>query len=190
MRMARIIFALVAGALLAPGAHGIAVTLANPKRVEMTLREYLEKRPSTKSLRLKDFYMVCDAAVGSYTERKEFRGFDEIYVPIVPEAAHRDSYRVVLKVDRWELEIKDHAEDPVDPFVAKESVRGTITYGVVSWFSDRGKIEQHMNVADDWVLLEQRVKPELIPHLAALGAGLVLGAVLFALMRRFLTKPA
>jgi hypothetical protein len=187
-----LIFAVIG--LLWMGGQGVYTGLTNSKQTEMTLADYVQKKPTATWLKLKDCQVsTLDAA---YTSK--LGSITEVYIPLrAPGSPPEEKVHVLLATkDKATLAmIKRMSEMKNDQEMLKfaiengkqllntRDVNGIVRFGIELKDKDRRKLANlDKNLTPDFVILSEGEEPHIFVSVAMVVAGLVLGLVLLVVL--------
>lgn len=173
--------------LLTAGCQGIYVTLKNIEPLEITTREYIEQKPAAEWLVLKDGEVsLTEAAYKAW-----MGGISEVFIPVRPsgQSLHEPIHILLSTEDEAVVEAlkklsqyggtKDKtvkvASRQADTLFLQKNISGVIRYGLVADLVTRFKLSRlNLNLAHDFVILNDGTSPSLYPPLAMLAGGLLI----------------
>lgn len=189
---------LVVIALLWGGCQGVYTALKNRQPLEITVTDYIAKKPDAKWVTLKNAQLnLLEAA------HKGVGGnISEIFIPVRPQGESTDTQvNILLSTKKQDIvaaledmnkssatkqEVIDAASRHADKLFMKKDVSGLICFGIDSDDKTRAKLAKlDMNLAPDFVILNDGAAPSLFGSMSMLGIGLLIG---FFILRK--AEPA
>lgn len=179
---------LIAIALLWGGAQGIYTALKNRAPLEITAAEYLEIRPDAEWVVLKEAQLnLLEAA-----QRERLGKITEVFIPVrAADDAGKGAVHVLMSTKNQEImdaledlgksggttkDALEAASRHADKLFMRRDVTGLIQFGIDSDTKTRSKLAGlNMNLAKDFVILEEGKAPELGLSLVLLALGAVMG---------------
>jgi len=186
--------------LLWGGGQGIYVGLKNRAPVEITVANFLTAHPDAEWVTLKDARLnLLESA-----HRERLGKIAELYVPVRPVGEAEDApVRILLETKNKEtiaalekIKLAGDSEsetlgalaEVADKLIETRDVSGLIQFGIDSDSRARRKLsELDMNLADNFVILEEGAEPSLGNSAGLLVLGLLLGVFM---LRRGAAKEA
>lgn len=177
-------------ALLWGGCQGIYTALKNRQPLEITVAEYIAKKPSAEWVTLKDARLnLLEAAHKGRREK-----ISEIFIPIRPKDEPPDAQVHILLSTKDDAIVAaledlsksndsmkaaiDAASRHADKLFMQKDVSGLIGLGIYSDYDSKTRDKLaglDMKLADDFVILNDGAAPSLSSSLFMLGAGLLIG---------------
>lgn len=192
---------LIAIGLLWGGGQGIYVGMKNRAPVEISVADFIRAHPDAEWVTLKDARLnLLESA-----HRERLGKIAELFIPVRPVGEAVDApVRILLETKNQETiaalekikqagdseeETLDALAEAADKLVVTRDVSGLIQFGIDSDSRTRQKLsELDMNLADNFVILEEGAEPNLNTSVGLLVMGLLLG--LFMLRRGGSAKEA
>jgi len=178
---------ILAFGLLIVGCQGVYVALKNPEPLEITMADYIAKKPSAEWMTLKEAQVsLVEAAYKARLGR-----ISEVFIPVRPIGESTDVPVHIL------LSTKDHAvmaalkhlsqssgtlEKTVDSaarqadkLFMRQDITGLTRYGIFFDFLMRARLATlNMKLAEDFVILNDGAAPNVWVGLAMVGGGLLI----------------
>lgn len=192
---------LIVIALLWGGCQGVYTALKNRRPLEITVTDYIAQKPGAEWVTLKDARLnLLEAA-----HKERLGKISEIFIPIRPKDDAEDA-RVHILLSTKDNEIVSALEDlnkstgtmkeainaasrHADKIFMQKDVSGLIRFGIDSDDKTRNKLAKlDMNLADDFVILNDGAAPSLFGGMSMLGLGMLIG--FFMLRRSGKSEPA
>ncbi len=183
------------------GGQALYTGLTNFSPTEISVSDYLAKKPSAKWLTLKDCRLdLPNAAVRTVLFTKVI---DELYIPVKAAGSETNGKTIeilfatkdpaLMKTMERLREIKDEQaalaflmEHP-DEIYPTRTITGMIRFGIDLKESDRDKLASlDRNLSKDFIILDDGKSPELIVAIIVLAGGLFLG---YLLLKNNPSKP-
>lgn len=178
------------------GGQGLYTAFRNPKPVSITVAEYEKQKPKAEWVEFKNAYLVVSEAAFSKSRiTKELR---EVYMPLRSTPSGGGKISVLLETTNPDIvefvsdlnqvsDSKQAAEfmtknsAKVARFSQSRDVSGLIQFGIELDDSKRRKLLALSNgmLANDFVLLSDGKKPEIVTSIAILAFALLVGFALF-----------
>lgn len=177
--------------LLVGGAQGLYTALKNRSPLEITVEDYITKKPDAEWVTLKSAHLnLLESA-----HKERLGKVAEVFIPVRPKGDAKDA-PVHILLSTKNREILDALDDMSNSaetlkqsveaasrhaeklFVTKD-VSGLIRFGINSDDKTRAKLEKlNMNLAADYVIMNDGEKPELMASLIMLVLGIILAVYL------------
>lgn len=179
---------LITLALLIGGGQGIYTALKNRAPLEITVSDYLAKRPEGEWVTFKD--ATLNLLESAHMER--LGKITEVFIPVQPgETKEGAPVHILMSTKDDEIlaamtdmnaagdseqKVLEAAARNASKLFMKRDVSGLIQFGIDSDSKTRAKLEKlDMNLAKDFVILEEGKEPALGASAAMFLGGLVLG---------------
>lgn len=178
-------------AFLIGGAQGLYTALKNRNPVETTVEQYIAQRPDAEWVTFKNARLnLLEAA------HRERRGkVTEVFIPVRPQGEARTApVHILLSTKKDDIlnaledikssvgkmnESLEAASRHADKLFVTKDVSGLIRFGIHSDQEARDKLENlQMNLATDFVIMNDGEKPELMLSLIMLALGIILALYL------------
>ncbi len=192
-------------ALVLGGGQAVFTGISNRSITEIGIKEFEEKKPDAKWLRVTGGELnVLDAA---YSQGRFKKNAKELIIPYVLEGMEEEGNRIHLLVKTKDPELMrvvaegrsmedklsegaseeektkaalDFLVKNVESIAISRPIEGLVEYGMDSRSKERDKIKQLFpNLAADFVVLEEGAKPNMGVGVLVLVAGCVLGYFVF-----------
>lgn len=178
----------IAFSLLWGGGQGVYVGMKNRAPVEITVAEFIRAHPDAEWVTLKDARLnLLESA-----HRERLGKIAEIYIPVRPVGESEEApVRILLETKNPETiaalekikqagdseeEALDALAETADKLVVTRDISGLIQFGIDSDSKTRRKLsELDMNLADNFVILEEGAKPDLSMSVGLLVVGVLIG---------------
>lgn len=179
---------LIVIALLWGGCQGVYTALKNRKPLELTVAEYIAKKPSAEWVKLKDARLnLLEAA-----HKERLGKISEIFIPIRPKDEEKDA-KVHILLSTKDNAIVNALEDlnksggtmkeavnaasrHADKLFMQKDVSGLIRFGIDSDSKTTKKLAAlDMNLAEDFVILNDGAAPSLFGSISMLAIGMLVG---------------
>ena len=179
---------LIAIALLWGGGQGVYTALKNRQPLEITVTDYIAKKPNAEWVTLKDAQLnLLEAA-----HKEQLGKISEIFIPIRPKGESTDGPVHILlstKDDAIVAALEDlnksggtmkealnAASRHADKLFMQKDVSGLIRFGIDSDDKTRDKLAKlDMKLTQDFVIMNDGAAPSLFGSMSMLGLGLVVG---------------
>ncbi|OYW74894.1 MAG: hypothetical protein B7Z37_15675 [Verrucomicrobia bacterium 12-59-8] len=173
--------------LLFTGGQGVYVALQNPEPLEITVADYIAQKPKAEWMKLKEA-QVC-LAEAAYKSR--LGRVAEVFIPIRPIGESKDAPVHILlssedKAVAAALKELSQSGNTVnykvnaaarqaDRLFMQQDIYGQTRYGIFFDLWMRARLSKmNMKLADDFVILDDGVAPNLFVSLCLLGGGLLI----------------
>lgn len=183
--------------LLVVGTQGVYVALKNHEPLEIAVAAYIARKPDAEWLILKEG-KVC---LGEAAYKSRMGNVSEIFVPVRPVGESPGApIHILLSTDDKAvvraLENLSHsggtqrqkfvaASHQADKLFMQKDITGLARHEVFSDFVTRFRLSRlDMNLAEDFVILDDAAVPELAVSLAMIGGGLLIWFVMMCFMLR------
>jgi len=188
-------------ALLWGGCQGVYTALKNRQPLEITVSDYVAKKPNAEWVTLKDAQLnLLEAA-----HKERLGKISEIFIPVRPRGESTDGPVHILlstKDDAIVAALEDlnkssgtmkealnAASRHADKLFMQKDVSGLIRFGIDSDDKTRAKLAKlDMKLAPDFVIMNDGAAPSLFGSMSMLGIGLVIG--FFMLRKAGKSEPA
>lgn len=185
---------LIVIALLWGGCQGVYTALKNRQPLEITVAGYIAQKPNAEWVTLKDAQLnLLEAAHKGHLGK-----ISEIFIPVRPKGETTEAPVHILlstkdkdivsaledfnKPAATKKEVMDAASRHADKLFMQKDVSGLIRFGIDSDDKTRGKLSKlDMNLAPDFVILNDGGSPNLGGSVSMVGIGLLVG---FFMLRR------
>ncbi len=192
---------LIVIALLWGGCQGVYTALKNRQPLEITVTEYIAKKPNAEWVTLKDAQLnLLEAA-----HKERLGKISEIFIPVRPKGESTDGPVHILlstKNDAIVAALEDlnkssgtmkealnAASRHADKLFMQKDVSGLIRFGIDSDDKTRDKLAKlDMKLAPDFVIMNDGAAPSLFGSISMLGIGVVIG--FFMLRKAGKSEPA
>ena len=178
-------------ALLIIGGQGVYVALKNPEPLEITVADYLAKKPNAEWMTLKDAE-IC-LAQAAYKAR--LGRVAEVFIPIRPVGESMDTPVHILlssedpavaaalkALSKSSAPINkkvDAASQQADKLFMRQDITGLTRYGILYDLFMRARLAKlNMNLAEDFVILNDGEAPNFTVNVCMVGAGLLIWIVM------------
>lgn len=179
---------LIVIALLWDGYQGVYTALKNRQPLEITVTDYIAKKPDAEWVTLKDAQLnLLEAAHKGHLGK-----ISEIFIPVRPKGESTDAKVHILlstkdkaivsaledlnQSSATKKEVVDAASRHADKLFMQKDVSGLIRFGIDSDSKTRDKLTAlDMNLASGFVILNEGAAPSLMGSLAMLGIGVLVG---------------
>ena len=178
-------------ALLIIGGQGAYVALKNPEPLEITVADYLAKKPNAEWMTLKDAQIsLVEAAYKARLGRVA-----EVFIPIRPQGEYRAApvqlrqstedtavAAAVKNLSQSSTTIKRKvaaASQQADKLFMRQDITGLTRYGILYDLFMRARLARlNMNLAEDFVILNDGESPNFTVNVCMVGAGLLIWFVM------------
>lgn len=192
---------LIVIALLWGGCQGVYTALKNRQPLEVTVSDYIAKKPNAEWVTLKDAQLnLLEAA-----HKERLGKISEIFIPVRPKGESTDGPVHILlstKDDAIVAALEDlnkssgtmkealnAASRHADKLFMQKDVSGLIRFGIDSDDKTRDKLAKlDMKLAPDFVIMNDGAAPSLFGSLSMLGIGVLIG--FFMLRKAGKSEPA
>lgn len=192
---------LIVIALLWGGCQGVYTALKNRQPLEITVSDYVAKKPNAEWVTLKDAQLnLLEAA-----HKERLGKISEIFIPVRPRGESTDGPVHILlstKDDAIVAALEDlnkssgtmkealnAASRHADKLFMQKDVSGLIRFGIDSDDKTRAKLAKlDMKLAPDFVIMNDGAAPSLFGSMSMLGIGVVIG--FFMLRKAGKSEPA
>lgn len=192
---------LIVIALLWGGGQGVYTALKNRQPLEITVSDYIAKKPNAEWVTLKDAQLnLLEAA-----HKERLGKISEIFIPVRPKGESTDGPVHILlstKDDAIVAALEDlnkssgtmkealnAASRHADKLFMQKDVSGLIRFGIDSDDKTRAKLAKlDMKLAPDFVIMNDGAAPSLLGSISMLGIGVVIG--FFMLRKAGKSEPA
>ncbi len=192
---------LIVIALLWGGCQGVYTALKNRQPLEITVSDYVAKKPNAEWVTLKDAQLnLLEAA-----HKERLGKISEIFIPVRPKGESTDGPVHILlstKNDAIVAALEDlnkssgnmkealnAASRHADKLFMQKDVSGLIRFGIDSDDKTRAKLAKlDMKLAPDFVIMNDGAAPSLFGSMSMLGIGVVIG--FFMLRKAGKSEPA
>lgn len=192
---------LIVIALLWGGCQGVYTALKNRQPLEVTVSDYIAKKPDAEWVTLKDAQLnLLEAA-----HKEQLGKISEIFIPVRPKGESTDAPVHILlstKDDTILAALEDlnksgdnmkealnAASRHADKLFMQRDVSGLIRFGIDSDDKTRGKLARlDMKLVPDFVILNDGAAPSLLGSMSMLGIGGLIG--FFMLRKAGKSEPA
>lgn len=192
---------LIVIALLWGGCQGVYTALKNRQPLEITVSDYIAKKPNAEWVTLKDAQLnLLEAA-----HKERLGKISEIFIPVRPKGESTDGPVHILlstKDDAIVAALEDlnkssgtmkealnAASRHADKLFMQKDVSGLIRFGIDSDDKTRSKLAKlDMKLAPDFVIMNDGAAPSLLGSISMLGIGVVIG--FFMLRKAGKSEPA
>lgn len=178
---------LIALGLLLVGCQGVYVALKNPEPLEMTVADYIAKKPNAEWMTLRDSQVSLVEA--AYKAR--LGKISEIFIPVRPHGESMDApIHILFSTDDpgmvaalkklsqsgGPMQKKiDAASRQADRLFMRQDITGLTRYGMFFDFLTRLRLANlNMNLAKDFVIVNDGEAPNLLLSLSMVGGGLLI----------------
>lgn len=178
-------------ALLITGGQGLYVALKNPEPLEITVADYCAKRPNAEWMRLRDAQVSLVEA--GYKAR--LGSVSEVFIPVRPVGESTNiPVRILLSTadpvvvaalkrlsqpGGTMAKKVDAASRQADQLFLRQDITGLTRYGIFYDLFMRARLARlGMNLADDFVILNDGAAPDFWVNLGMVGAGLLIWFVM------------
>lgn len=179
---------LIVIALLWDGCQGVYTALKNRQPLEISVTDYIAKKPDAEWVTLKDAQLnLLEAAHKGHLGK-----ISEIFIPVRPKGESTDAKVHILlstkdkaivsaledlnQSSATKKEVVDAASRHADKLFMQKDVSGLIRFGIDSDSKTRDKLTAlDMNLASGFVILNEGAAPSLMGSLAMLGIGVLVG---------------
>lgn len=173
--------------LITVGGQGVYVALKNPEPLEITVAGYIARKPNAEWMRLQEAQVsLVEAAYNARLGK-----ISEIFIPVRPIGETTDTPAHILlstedkavvaalkKLSQSGDSLKkkvDAASQQADRLFMRQDVYGLTRYGIFYDLFMRARLARlGMNLADDFVIVNDGAAPNLSASLAMLGGGLLI----------------
>lgn len=174
-------------ALLIIGGQGVYVAVKNPEPLEITVADYLAKKPNAEWMTLKDAEIcLVEAAYKARLGRVA-----EVFIPIRPfgeskdapihillsteDQAVADALKALSKSAAPMKKKVDAASQQADRLFMRQDITGLTRYGILYDLFMRARLAKlNMNLAEDFVILNDGESPNFTVNVCMVGAGLLI----------------
>lgn len=192
---------LIVIALLWGGCQGVYTALKNRQPLEVTVSDYIAKKPNAEWVTLKDAQLnLLEAA-----HKERLGKISEIFIPVRPKGESTDGPVHILlstKDDAIVAALEDlnkssgtmkealnAASRHADKLFMQKDVSGLIRFGIDSDDKTRAKLAKlDMKLAPDFVIMNDGAAPSLFGSMSMLGIGVLIG--FFMLRKAGKSEPA
>lgn len=192
---------LIVIALLWGGGQGVYTALKNRQPLEITVSDYIAKKPNAEWVTLKDAQLnLLEAA-----HKERLGKISEIFIPVRPKGESTDGPVHILlstKDDAIVAALEDlnkssgtmkealnAASRHADKLFMQKDVSGLIRFGIDSDDKTRAKLAKlDMKLAPDFVIMNDGAAPSLFGSISMLGIGVLIG--FFMLRKAGKSEPA
>ena len=192
---------LIVIALLWGGCQGVYTALKNRQPLEITVSDYIAKKPNAEWVTLKEAQLnLLEAA-----HKERLGKISEIFIPVRPKGEStgapvhillstkdKDIVAALEDLDKSGGTMKEAlnaASRHADKLFMQKDVSGLIRFGIDSDDKTRNKLAKlDMKLAADFVIMNDGAAPSLFGSMAMLGLGLLVG--FFMLRRAGKSEPA
>jgi hypothetical protein len=179
---------LIAIAMLWGGGQGVYTALKNRAPLEITVAEYLKTKPDAEWVVLQDAQLnLLEAA-----RRERLGKITEVFIPVrAPDDAGKGAVHILMSTKNEDIltalhdmeksggstkEALEAASRHADKLFMRRDVTGLIQFGIDSDTKTRNKLAGlQMNLAKDFVILEEGKAPEMGLSIGMLGLGVLVG---------------
>ncbi len=179
---------LIAIALLWGGGQGVYTALKNRQPLEITVSDYIAKKPNAEWVTLKDAQLnLLEAA-----HKERLGKISEIFIPVRPKGESTDGPVHILlstKDDAIVAALEDlnksggtmkealnAASRHADKLFMQKDVSGLIRFGIDSDDKTRAKLAKlDMKLTPDFVIMNDGAAPSLLGSMSMLGIGVLVG---------------
>ncbi len=187
--------------LLWGGCQGVYTALKNRQPLEITVTDYIAKKPNSEWVTLKDAQLnLLEAA-----HKGRGGNISEIFIPVRPKGESMDAQvHILLSTKNKDIvaaledlnkssgtmkETLDAASRHADKLFMQKDVSGLIRFGIDSDDKTRDKLAKlDMTLAADFVILNDGAAPSLFGGMSMLGIGMLIG--FFMLRNSAKSSPA
>ena len=173
--------------LLIIGGQGVYVAVKNPDPLEITVADYLAKKPNAEWMTLKDAQIsLVEAAYKARLGRVA-----EVFIPIRPIGEAREApvhillatedpavAAALLALSQSSTTMKkkvDAASQQADKLFMRQDITGLTRYGILYDLFMRARLAKlNMNLAEDFVILNDGEAPNFTVNVCMVGAGLLI----------------
>jgi len=173
--------------LLIVGGQGVYVALKNPKPLELTVADYIAQKPNAEWVKLSDAQVsLVEAAYKARVGK-----VSEIFIPVRPNGESMDApIHIVLstedkavvaalqKLSRSDGTLKkkvDAASQQAEKLFMWQDIYGLTRYGIFFDLLMRARLARlKLNLAEDFVIVNDGEAPDLVFNLSLLGGGLLI----------------
>lgn len=173
--------------LLITGGQGAYVALKNPEPLEITVADYCAKKPNAEWMRLRD----AEVRLVEAGYKARLGSISEVFIPVRPEGESANVPIHILlstedpavlaalkKLSQPGGTMKkkvDAASRQADQLFLRQDITGLTRYGIFYDVFMRARLARlGMNLADDFVILNDGAAPDLWLNLGMVGAGLLI----------------
>jgi len=192
---------LIVIALLWGGGQGVYTALKNRQPLQITVSDYIAKKPNAEWVTLKDAQLnLLEAA-----HKERLGKISEIFIPVRPKGESTDGPVHILlstKDDAIVAALEDlnkssgnmkealnAASRHADKLFMQKDVSGLIRFGIDSDDKTRAKLAKlDMKLAPDFVIMNDGAAPSLFGSMSMLGIGVLVG--FFKLRKAGKSEPA
>jgi hypothetical protein len=192
---------LIVIALLWGGGQGVYTALKNRQPLQITVSDYIAKKPNAEWVTLKDAQLnLLEAA-----HKERLGKISEIFIPVRPKGESTDGPVHILlstKDDTIVAALEDlnkssgtmkeslnAASRHADKLFMQKDVSGLIRFGIDSDDKTRAKLAKlDMKLAPDFVIMNDGAAPSLLGSMSMLGIGVLIG--FFKLRKAGKSEPA
>lgn len=178
-------------ALLIIGGQGVYVAVKNPEPLEITVADYLAKKPNAEWMTLKDAEIcLVEAAYKARLGRVA-----EVFIPIRPVGESKDAPIHILlstedqavadalkAISKSAAPMKRKvaaASQQADRLFMRQDITGLTRYGILYDLFMRARLAKlNMNLAEDFVILNDGEAPNFTVNVCMVGAGLLIWFVM------------
>jgi hypothetical protein len=173
--------------LLIIGGQGVYVALKNSEPLEITVSDYLAKKPNAEWMTLKDAEIcLVEAAYKARLGRVA-----EVFIPIRPVGESKEApVHILLSTEDQAVASAlkslgqsaapmnkkvDAAAHQADRLFMRQDITGLTRYGILYDLFMRTRLARlNMNLAEDFVILNDGESPDFTVNLCMVGAGLLI----------------
>ncbi len=173
--------------LLIVGGQGVYVALKNPEPLEITMADYIARKPNAEWMTLKEAQVsLVEAAYKAHLGR-----VSEVFIPVRPIGESMDApVHILLSTENKSVAAAlkglsrsgapmtkkvDAAAQQADKLFMRQDITGLTRYGIFYDLLMRFRIAMlNMNLAEDFVILNDGEAPNLLVSLSMLGGGLLI----------------
>lgn len=192
---------LIVIALLWGGGQGVYTALKNRQPLEITVSDYIAKKPNAEWVTLKEAQLnLLEAA-----HKERLGKISEIFIPVRPKGESTGALvHILLSTKDKDIvaaledldnsggtmkEAMNAASRHADKLFMQKDVSGLIRFGIDSDDKTRNKLAKlDMKLTADFVIMNDGAAPSLFGSIAMLGIGLLVG--FFMLRRAGKSEPA
>ena len=173
--------------LITVGGQGVYVALKNPEPLEITVADYIARKPNAEWMRLQEAQVsLVEAAYNARLGK-----ISEIFIPVRPIGESTDTPAHILlstedkavvaalkKLSQSGDSLKtkvDTASRQADRLFMRQDVYGLTRYGIFYDLFMRARLAWlGMNLAEDFVIVNDGAAPNITVSLTMLGGGLLI----------------
>lgn len=173
--------------LLIIGGQGVYVALKNPEPLEITVAGYLAKKPNAEWLRLQD----AEVSLVEAAYKARLGRVAEVFIPIRPVGESKDApVHILLSTEDQAVAAAlkalgksaapmqkkaDAAAHQADRLFMRQDITGLTRYGILYDLFMRARLARlDMNLAEDFVILNDGEAPNFTVSLCMVGTGLLI----------------